>query len=209
MYILFSKWNENTSKKQLILDWCLLQACWMCTVLNVSSWTTWSSCVLITLTRSCSSTLWLITWRPSRRSMWPKGCSGPSYVIKTTRAAWTWLKAVPPAFSPCSMRSASTYHLRERNQKKMGGKKTMTFSSCPSNTLSALSVCLSFRNVAWTEHRMRSSSACVWRRSCQIMPTSAGTNSAKIPISLWPTTQAKSATRSRAWWRRTRYKLYK
>lgn len=35
---------------------------------------------------------------------------------------------------------------REKSEKD-GGKKTMTFSSCPSNTLSALSVCLSFRSV--------------------------------------------------------------
>lgn len=102
-------------KTHLILYWCLLQVCWMYTVLNASSWTIWSSCVLITLTRSCSSTLWLITWRPSRRSMWPRGCSGPSYSTKTTRAAWTWLKAVPPVFSPCSMRFAHT----PSSQKKM------------------------------------------------------------------------------------------
>lgn len=131
----FSKWNESTSRKQLILSRCLLQACWMCTVLNVSSWTTWSSCALITLTRSCSSTLWLIIWRPSRRSMWLRGCSGPLYVIKTTRAAWTWLKAVPPAFSPCSMRSASTSHLRERNRKKMKKDNDYVKVSCISFAL--------------------------------------------------------------------------
>lgn len=100
-------------KTHLIFDVCLLQVCWMCTVSNASSWTIWSSCVLITLTRSCSSTLWLITWKPSRRSMWPRGCSGPSYGTKTTRAAWTWLKAVLPAFSPFSMRSACTYQKSE------------------------------------------------------------------------------------------------
>lgn len=67
-----------------------------------------------------------------------------------------------------------------------------------------LFTCLSYRRVVLIEPRTPRCSEVVWRRTSVITLTSAGISSARSHTLLWPIMLAKSTTRYRAWWRKTR-----